>query len=670
MRNILTPAVLLMNRLRFSQKFLLLGVVILVAIGWLMVQVFSSLNTQIRLSRLELRGLDTLDLTVKATQNLQEHRGISGLVLADDQTYAEPRTKKEAEAAAAVDALHAALPERLKTTEQWKIARSDWDNLRKTGLEMMGSANYFAHNDVIQVVLGLSFELAEQYELLRDPDRAPFFLLDVGNFKLPTLLEFLGQLRTKGVAALSGNSFDGQAKIQLGTILGQAISEVDRLQFQLDILQRDPALKEKLDAPTKAFLKAVSETTVVVSGDILLGATTTSAKEFYERATLAIDTGYRLRQDTILKEARGLINARIVHLQRQLAIDAALTGIVVLLLLYLSLGAFVAISDSVHELENTSKQLAAGDLSVRARPRTRDEMRTIVNSFNAMAETFSALLGRVRTGAGDVLTASGQLSASARQIAQASEQQNAAAANMAASVQQMTVGVDHIAKNAQNAAEVTRGSGKLAAEGGRMVGEVIKEIENIAAGVRESAGLIEELGGRSEQISTIVAVIRDIADQTNLLALNAAIEAARAGEAGRGFAVVADEVRKLAERTAKSTREITEMVAAIQSGSRSAVSNMHAGVERVDRGVATTRQAGATMGQITDGATQVVNTVNEISESLREQSAASIELARNVEEIARMSEQNNVAVAENVATAGQLQQLAEALQTEVSHFRV
>ncbi|HAV04197.1 MAG TPA: methyl-accepting chemotaxis protein, partial [Pseudomonas sp.] len=176
-------------------------------------------------------------------------------------------------------------------------------------------------------------------------------------------------------------------------------------------------------------------------------------------------------------------------------------------------------------------------------------------------------------------------------------------------------------------------------------------------------------GERSGQISAIVGVIGDIAAQTNLLALNAAIEAARAGDQGRGFAVVADEVRKLAERTANSTKEIAQMVAAIQEGTEGAVQGMEQGVAKVNEGVARAQRAGEAMGGIREAANQVLFTVAEISNALREQSAASAEIAQKVTTIARMAEENGEAVGSNHHTASRLSELAGTLLDNVSRFK-
>lgn len=195
-------------------------------------------------------------------------------------------------------------------------------------------------------------------------------------------------------------------------------------------------------------------------------------------------------------------------------------------------------------------------------------------------------------------------------------------------------------------------------------------MHRIAESVEQSAQLIEDLGRQSDRISAIVNVIKDIADQTNLLALNAAIEAARAGETGRGFAVVADEVRKLAERTTQSTQDIAAMIDAIQNGTAQAVDSMHAGVERVAGGVELAKRAGKAMEEIHSGAQRVAQTVSDISLALKEQSAASSEIAVNVEKIAQMAEENNAAVAGTTGTARELERLAEGLQAEIRRYKV
>jgi methyl-accepting chemotaxis protein len=197
----------------------------------------------------------------------------------------------------------------------------------------------------------------------------------------------------------------------------------------------------------------------------------------------------------------------------------------------------------------------------------------------------------------------------------------------------------------------------------------MSELERVAIDINESAGLIESLGERSKQISSVVGVIREIAEQTNLLALNAAIEAARAGEAGRGFAVVADEVRKLAERTAMSTREISTTVTAILEETGSAVQRMQSVSANMTGSVGLAREAGESLQTIDERAQQTVEVVHGIADSTREQSAASQEIARLVENIAQAAEGSSSRAAQNSDRAQNLQRLAADLQSQLARFQ-
>jgi methyl-accepting chemotaxis protein len=195
-------------------------------------------------------------------------------------------------------------------------------------------------------------------------------------------------------------------------------------------------------------------------------------------------------------------------------------------------------------------------------------------------------------------------------------------------------------------------------------------MNKISEAVQSSSAIIEDLGRQSDQITSIVKTIREIADQTNLLALNAAIEAARAGEQGRGFAVVADEVRKLAERTSRSTTEIASMVEKIQKGTRDAVGSMDAGVKQAGKGVDLAGQAGTSITEIREGALRVMQVVNNISDSIREQGAASNDIAKSIENIAQMSEESASAVQDTADAARHLQKLSSTLHSSVSRFKL
>jgi methyl-accepting chemotaxis protein len=233
----------------------------------------------------------------------------------------------------------------------------------------------------------------------------------------------------------------------------------------------------------------------------------------------------------------------------------------------------------------------------------------------------------------------------------------------------MIQNIEQIASHARNAQEISSHSEQLAGSGGQVILGVVDGMSRIAEAVNESSATITALGESSEEIHSIIQVINSIAEQTNLLALNAAIEAARAGEAGRGFAVVADEVRNLAGRTAQSTQEITSMIERIRSSTAQAVESMQTGVTRVNDGVALAHEAGSSINEIRGGAQRAAEVVEEISNTISEQSKASNEVALRVEQIAQMSQQNSRTVVQLADAAQSLDRVARSMQSSVLQFQ-
>jgi methyl-accepting chemotaxis protein len=227
-----------------------------------------------------------------------------------------------------------------------------------------------------------------------------------------------------------------------------------------------------------------------------------------------------------------------------------------------------------------------------------------------------------------------------------------------------------VSEHANDAHRVSQTSSTQATEGGRIIHSAATEMEHIATAVNNVGDKIRGLEKYSAEISGIVNVIREIADQTNLLALNAAIEAARAGEQGRGFAVVADEVRKLAECIATSTKEIANMISKIQAGTKEAVTEMEIGVKRVSDGVGLARQAGTSVSSTSDAAQQAAHAVDDITHAIKEQSLAARDIAQRIERIAQGTEENSVASSKTASSAKEMAELSKQLDELASRFRI
>ena len=322
------------------------------------------------------------------------------------------------------------------------------------------------------------------------------------------------------------------------------------------------------------------------------------------------------------------------------------------------------------EARDFARRIAGADLSSSIRVHRSDEIGQLALALREMQASLRGMVELIGHNAERIASSSEELSASSGHIAEASEEQSRAASSMAAAVEEMTVSINHVADFAADARRMAEESGAASREGEQVIGDVVADIGRIADSVDQASGVVRELGSHSREIASVVNVIREVAEQTNLLALNAAIEAARAGEQGRGFAVVADEVRKLAERTAASTQDIARIVELITTGTERAVGSMEHQVEEVKSGVALAARAGETIGLINAASAKVVAAVGEISLALGEQSSASTEIAQNVERIAGMGEQNSGAVRESAAAARDLAALAAELQQAVGRFRM
>jgi methyl-accepting chemotaxis protein-2 (aspartate sensor receptor) len=315
-------------------------------------------------------------------------------------------------------------------------------------------------------------------------------------------------------------------------------------------------------------------------------------------------------------------------------------------------------------------RVAAGDLTAHVEVTSQDEVGALLLAANKMSEHLRLMVSEVEVSL-DALTTQAEVMANiSSDVSNASGEQNASACAMASSIEQMSVSIGQVAQHAKQAQQMALEAGEVSTSGASLVNQASDSMGRIAEAVRQASATVADLDGQSERIAQVVTVIREIADQTNLLALNAAIEAARAGEAGRGFAVVADEVRKLAERTTQSTTQISNTVTQIQSGARNAVLSMEQGVEQVAQGVHSAHVASDSLIQIQSSAGNVGNAVNGISEALHEQDATSRNIAQNVELIAAQAEGNHGKARAANQAAARLIGLAGDLRKSISRFRV
>jgi methyl-accepting chemotaxis protein len=317
-----------------------------------------------------------------------------------------------------------------------------------------------------------------------------------------------------------------------------------------------------------------------------------------------------------------------------------------------------------------ANQLAAGKLKAEASVDGKDEVAQLLVAMVHMTEEWRRTVSEVKSTSESVSAAGEQLSTSAEQLSRGSMEQAQKATHVATSAEEMSQSIMNVARNTGGIASSAGNTVKIAQEGEVIVGQAVAEVREIADTVNSSAELVRSLGERSKQIGEIVNVINDIADQTNLLALNAAIEAARAGEQGRGFAVVADEVRKLAERTAGATSEIAGMIKVIQDEVNRAVDAMENATGKVATGVDLSMQGGEALGAILKSVNELQVMVQQIASATDEMSATSEQISKDIEQIASVSREATAGSEQTSRASGELSRLSKALGHTVARFQL
>ncbi|GAQ95734.1 methyl-accepting chemotaxis protein [Thermodesulfovibrio aggregans] len=368
------------------------------------------------------------------------------------------------------------------------------------------------------------------------------------------------------------------------------------------------------------------------------------------------------------------LNARIADINSIMAREILVVIILTIasVLIGTAFATFISrsVKKPVTELKGVLERVAQGDLSVDIKAQSKDELGMISQSVHEAIVSIKKLIAESKTIASSLASSSEQLSATTEEISRNLKSQTERASQIASAAEEMSQTVVDIAKNASNIAEVSVTTANVAKEGRDMTMNTANEIKVIEGAINKLSEVINILGDRSRQIGEIVTVIKDIADQTNLLALNAAIEAARAGEQGRGFAVVADEVRKLAERTAKATDEIAEMIRGIQSEVDVAEGSMEDATKKVASGVELSNKSAEILGQIFSKAQELQGMIQQIASATEEMSSVTDHITQDIGSIAEGSKEISLAVDQSAQTASDIARLGSELNTAIGRFKV
>ncbi|AZC22469.1 Methyl-accepting chemotaxis sensor/transducer protein [Pseudomonas sessilinigenes] len=460
----------------------------------------------------------------------------------------------------------------------------------------------------------------------------------------------LARYEVRGYVTTSNPETEQKAVTQLNA----AIAELEQLnkhfsRTQGDVLQRLTSALTGYRSSLQTFKAAFSDAVQ-------------ARKEMTDQGADIVERSDALYQ--IQLDRRDIESTQARSLQLTSTLLALLVGVLAAVIITRQ------ITRPLRETLTAVERIASGDLTQDMHITRRDELGVLQQGIARMGVTLRELIGGIRDGVTQIASAAEELSAVTEETSAGVNSQKVETDQVATAMHEMTATVQEVARNAEEASQAASAADGEAREGDKVVAQAIEQIERLASEVVRSTDAMTVLQQESDKIGSVMDVIKAVAEQTNLLALNAAIEAARAGEAGRGFAVVADEVRALAQRTQKSTEEIEELVAGLQNGTQQVATVMQNSRVLTDSSVELTRKAGASLENITRTVSNIQSMNQQIAAAAEEQSAVAEEISRSIINVRDVSEQTAAASEETAASSVELARLGGQLQMMVSHFRV
>ncbi|MBC9784613.1 HAMP domain-containing protein [Heliobacterium chlorum] len=683
---IFSPAVSLLNRIKYVHKFMLIALLLLVPASYTMYKLFDITNRAvIEFAQNENKGVEYIKRVNGLLKDvLQQRNRIVQVQISKSTTGEQWKRGQESieRSIAAVDAVEQLYGGEFGSKEKWDEIKKRWNEIKGKAPDLQGDSDFERYNEFVTNIVSLIAFVGDKSNLILDPDLDTYYLMDGLVLKLPNLMNSLSQAYREAATINNGDKNSHGDKIPLILLAERCKNLLEGNNADLDVSVREnSSLAKPISTSKEEYTQAIK--------DYLKLLNTVEEKEGNNISVDSLGQAVQKSQDSLacLYETEAqlldeLLQKRIDKAERKKYLALGINAGCFLLAFYVFVALYKSLMISVTALANAGRRLGEGDLTTRVELEARDEMQLIGASFNQMAETLDHIIQHNMTIADKVArsaeslssaveetgVATQKISESTRLIADGAKTQLNDTLETSSIMEKISNVVQRITEKTGMVAESAQCAVEQGQEGKKVVTTSIQQMESIGSHVDRLAEDLHLLEEKSKAIGQIIELIRGIAAQTNLLALNAAIEAARAGEQGRGFAVVAEEVRKLAEQSAESTNRISGMITETMDEIHRSVGAMKSVMQEVNRGRDVSRQTGRIFNEI-------IERLQPVSEQIQQMRGYTHTIAAEMEQVDQVLDRtqriaNEFALSSQSTAAGTEEQLAAVGDISTSSFEL